>query len=275
MTDSEDKKRKDFRGKRGILMNIRILGAHNCESTASSCVTFIVDGTLAVEAGGLTSRLSIEEQQSIGSVILTHCHLDHIRDIPSIALNLYSKGASVDVYSTAEVCSVIKEHLLNKTIYPEFQNIPKQKPTVSFLEIEPYRLEWIDGHSILPLPVNHNGSAVGYQITDKQGKTIFYTGDTGPGLAECWRHVSPRLLIIEVTLPNALGDFALNAGHLTANLLEKELISFREIKGYLPEVLAIHMDAAQESVIREELAAVAENLHVPITVAQEDMRLTL
>ena len=256
-------------------MDIRILGAHNGESANSSCVTFVIDGTLAVEAGGLTSRLTIEEQRQIDAVILTHHHLDHIRDIPAIALNFFRQGASVDVYSTAQVCDVIKDHLMNKAVYPEFQNIPENKPTVSFLEIEPYGLAWIDGHSILPVPVNHTGAAVGYQISDKQGKTVFYTGDTGPDLAECWRHVSPQLLIIDVSLTNAFEDFARQTGHLTANLLERELISFREIKGYLPEVLAIHMDAALEPEIREELAAVAENLHARITVAQEDMRLTI
>lgn len=256
-------------------MEIHILGAHNNESTSTSCVTFIIDGTLAVEAGGLTSRLSIQEQQKIDAVILTHHHLDHIRDIPGIALNFCRLGATLDVYSTAAVGNVIRDHMLNTVVYPEFQNIPENKPTLSFLEIEPYGLQWIDGHSILPIPVNHAGEAVGYQICDKKGKTVFYTGDTGPDLAECWRHVSPQLLIIEVTFANACEALAKQTGHLTARLLEQELISFREIKGYLPEVLTIHMDAVLETTIREELAVVAEHLQIPITVAREDMRLQI
>jgi cAMP phosphodiesterase len=254
-------------------MDIHILGAHNNESTSTSCVTFIIDGTLAVEAGGLTSRLSIQEQQKIDAVIVTHHHLDHIRDIPAIALNFCRLGATLDVYSTAEVVEVIKDHMLNDVVYPEFQKIPENKPTVSFQEIEPYGLQWIDGHSILPIPVHHAGDAVGYQICDKKGKVVFYTGDTGPDLAECWRHVSPQLLIIEVTFANASEELAKQTGHLTAHLLEQELISFREMKGYLPEVLTIHMDAVLEPTIREELAAVAADLQIPITVAREDMLL--
>ncbi|MGD1117915.1 MAG: MBL fold metallo-hydrolase [Dehalococcoidales bacterium] len=256
-------------------MDIRILGAHNNETTGSSLVTFIIDGTLAVEAGGLTSHLTIQEQQKIDAVIVTHQHLDHIRDIPAIALNLCRLGASLDIYSTAGVGEVIRDHMLNTVVYPEFQNIPQNKPTLVFLEIEPYGLQWIDGHSILPVPVNHSGESVGYQICDKKGKVVFYTGDTGPGLAECWRHVNPQLLIIEVTFTNACEEFAKKTGHLTAHLLEQELISFREMKNYLPQVLAIHMDTVVEPTIRAELAAVSADLNVPITVAQENMRLTI
>jgi ribonuclease BN (tRNA processing enzyme) len=256
-------------------MDIRILGAHNSETTNYSCVSFVIDGKLAVEAGGLTSRLTIQEQQNIDAVLLTHHHMDHIRDIPGIALNFFRLGGSIDVYATPEVCEIIQTHLLNRIVYPEFQKIPESRPTISFQEIEPFGRQWIDGHSILPVPVRHEAAAVGYQISDKEGKTVFYTGDTGPGLADCWRHISPQLLIIEVTVPNALEDFARHTGHLTANLLEKELISFREIKGYLPEVLTIHMDAAFEPKIKEELAAVAEKLQVHITMAHEDMRLSI
>ena len=256
-------------------MDIRILGAHNSESTSTSCVTFIIDRTLAVEAGGLTSRLSIQEQRQVDAVILTHHHLDHIRDIPAMAFNFFRFGISLDVYATASVSDIIKDCMLNKVVYPDFQNIPEDKPTLSFLEIEPYALQWVDGHSILPVPVNHTAGAMGYQISDKEGKVVFYTGDTGPDLADCWRHISPQLLIIEVTLANADEEFAKQTGHLTAHLLEQELKSFRNIKGYLPEVLAVHMDAVLELEIREELAAVAANLRVPITVAQEDMRLTI
>lgn len=256
-------------------MDIRILGAHNSESAETSCVTFIIDGTLAVEAGGLTSRLTIQEQQKIDAVILTHHHLDHIRDIPAIALNFFRLGASLDVYSTARVSDIIKDHMLNKVVYPEFQNIPESKPTLNFLEMEPYSLQWIDGHSILPVPVNHTGESVGYQISDKQGRVIFYTGDTGPDLAMCWRHISPQLLIIEVTLANDDEEFARQTGHLTARLLEQELISFRELKGYLPEILTVHMDAVLEPQIRKQLAALTEHLQVPITVAQENMRLKI
>jgi cAMP phosphodiesterase len=256
-------------------MEIRILGAHSCETRATSCVSFLVDGTLAVEAGGLTSHLSLDEQRHINAIVLTHEHLDHIRDIPGIALNLYRCGREVSVYATARVCDAIKTHLLNGRVYPEFQKIPARQPTVKFALVEPLVAQKIDGHSILPVPVKHCSEAVGYQISNGQGGSVFYTADTGPGLLECWRQVSPRLLMIEVTLPDEFERFARKTGHLTPGLLEKELLAFRECRGYLPRVMVIHMDASLEGQLKEELDAVAGRLGIPITVSREDMTVTV
>lgn len=261
--------------KERLTLEIRILGAHSSESSEACCACFVVDNTLAVDAGALATRLSMQEQQAIDAVILSHQHMDHIKDIPSIALNFFRAGTCFDVYSTSEVNEIIQMHILNNVLYPEFQKIPANKPTLKFLEVEPYGLQWIDGHSILPVPVKHAVPTVGYQISDKQGHTLFYTGDTGPGLSECWQHISPQLLIIDVTVPNSFIDFASKTGHLTPCLLEKELLSFKEAKGYLPDILAIHTDIAQEVKIKEELAVVAKNLDANIDIACEGMRLLI
>jgi ribonuclease BN (tRNA processing enzyme) len=256
-------------------MDIRILGAHNYESPTTNCVCFLIDGTLAIDAGGLTSGLSIQEQQQVEAVLLTHQHYDHIRDIPGIALNLFQHNNSINIYATQVVRDVIETHLLNGAVFPKFQEIPDGHPTLNFNLVSPLTPQRVDGHSVLAVPVNHSEPTVGYQISDEQGKTFFYTADTGPGLAECWRHVAPQLLIIEVTLPNSYEEFAIKTGHLTPVLLERELMSFRESKGYLPQVMAVHMDASLEPRIRQELALVSDRLHIAIAIAFEGMQFSV
>jgi ribonuclease BN (tRNA processing enzyme) len=256
-------------------MDITVLGAHNCETKTSSCVSLLIDKTLAVEAGGLTSNLTLDEQAGIEAIIITHKHMDHIRDIPTMALSSFRRRTSFDLYSTDTVCRAIREHLLNNDTYPEFQKIPENKPTVCFMEIEPLVLQWIDGHAVMAVPVKHIDGAIGYQITDKKNKTVFYTGDTGPGLEEVWRHTAPQLLIVEVTMHNALEEFARTTGHLTPRLLESELASFRAINGYLPPVLVIHMDSEFEPDIKTELGAVKGRLQADITIAYEGMMLSI
>lgn len=254
-------------------MDIRILGAHNFESQTTRCVCFLIDDNLAIDAGGLTSGLSVQDQQRLDTILITHQHYDHIRDIPGIALSRFQRGTSVDVYGPVEVLHAIETHLLNGNVYPEFQKIPNHRPTVCLNAVEPLESQQINGHKIMPVPVNHIDNTMGYQISDKYGSVLFYTADTSPGLSHCWENISPQFLIIDVTLPNESEDFARETGHLTPSLLEKELIDFRNMKGYLPRVMAVHMDAGLEATIREELAVVAENLDIPIMVAYEGLRL--
>ena len=256
-------------------MNIQILGAHRSESQGKKSVSLLIDGTLAIDAGALTS-LSIENQQRIKAILLTHQHYDHIRDIPAIALNLFDSGVSTNVHSTANVRTTIETHLMNETIYPKFHEIPAEQPTISFNLITPYQPLQINGHEILAIPVNHYSTpTLGYQVSNGAGKKMFYTSDTGPGLLNCWNYTSPELLIIDVTFPNSYGGFPPIAGHLTPALLQGELITFREHKGYLPEILIVHMDAMREEEIKKEIASVAEALNASITVAREGMQLSV
>ncbi|MFC2002283.1 MBL fold metallo-hydrolase [Chloroflexota bacterium] len=236
-------------------------------------MSLIIDDTLALDAGELTSSLSIAEQQQLKAILLTHQHYDHIRDIPMIAINLYNHGASINIYSTPEVRDTIETHLFNGEVYPKFQELPEAKPTVSFNLIVPYKSKSIDSYEILAIPVNHCDGTVGYQIRDNAGKVMFYTADTGPGLINGCQQLSPQLLIVDVTMPNNYEQFAVNSGHLTPNLLNKELTKFQELKGYLPQVTVVHMDPTLEPEIKEEIAVIARALKSPITLAHEGMQL--
>ena len=256
-------------------MEIRILGAHNCESSTSKFASLLIDDVLAIDAGGLTSSLSFEAQQKLKAVLLTHQHYDHIRDIPALAMNLFLRGSTITVYSIQPTYEAVSSCLLDGKLYPRFMEQPEQEPTIRFTVLEPYRTEYVGGYSILPVPVTHSVAAVGYLVTSPDGKVLFYTGDTGPGLIECWRHVSPQLLVIEVTAPSTYGEFARQSGHLTPSLLERELISFRELKGYLPRVVLVHMNPDLESEIAGEVAALARTLDCRVVLATEGMRLHL
>ena len=256
-------------------MHIQVLGAHNCESQNSKFVTLLIDNVLALDAGGLTSSLSFEAQLKLKAILLTHQHYDHIRDVPAVAMNALLHETTINVYSISAVRDALAAHLLNDELYPDFMKRPEGNPAIKFTVIEPNRAVSVEGYSILAVPVNHSTPAVGYQVASPEGKTVFYTGDAGPGLAECWQRVSPQLLIIEVTAPNRYEEFAQQAGHLTPNLLKRELDSFRELKGYLPQVVAIHMNPGQEKEIEAEISGIAVSLNNPITLAHEGMTLNL
>jgi len=256
-------------------MHIDFLGAHNLESKDCRCVSLLIDDVLAVEAGALTSSLSFAEQQKLKAVLLTHQHYDHARDIPSLGMNFLLHENTIDIYSTHAVYEALSAHLLNDTLYPNFMERPPQKPAVQFRILEPGRTELIGDYSVLPVAVNHSVPTVGYQITSADGKVVFYTSDTGSGLADCWQQVSPQLLIIEVTAPDRYNDFVRRSGHLTPALLGQELEDFRKLKGYLPQIVLVHMNPLNEKEIEAEIDIVARSLNAPIKLGHEGMRIDL
>ena len=256
-------------------MQIKILGAHNIESQDSRHVSLLIDDVLAIEASALTSSLPFPAQQKLKAVLLTHQHYDHVRDIPALGMNFLLHENTIEIYSTQPVYDALVAHLLNDRLYPNFMERPPEKPTIRFKLIEPNRPEQIGNYSVLPISVNHAVPTVGLQITSEDSKTLFYTSDTGPGLAECWRQVSPELLITEVTACNKYEEFAHQSGHLTPALLQQELENFQDIKGYLPPVVLVHMNPLDEKIIEAEIAVVARSLNTPIQLGYEGMRIHL
>jgi phosphoribosyl 1,2-cyclic phosphodiesterase len=231
----------------------------------------VVDDVLALDAGSLTSSLSFLRQKRLRAVLLTHQHYDHVRDLPALAMNFFLGRASLDVYATPPVFETLKSSLFGGDLYPDFFEPREGRRVLSFNRIDPYEEVRIGDYSVLPVPVVHAVPTVGFQVKGRYGETVFYTGDTGPGLRETWRHVSPHVLIVELTVSDRLGSSARESGHLSPSLLKSELTVFKGLKGYLPRVVAVHMDPDLESQIARETEAVASDLGADIALGHEGM----
>ena len=253
-------------------MNITTLGSHNCESQHTRLTSILVDDRLVIDAGAITASLPFEAQEKLAAVLLTHQHYDHIKDIPLLAFNRAIKWSYIDVYSTPPVFEVLKL-IFENDIYPNFLEFPDDSPSLKLRTVTPYRAETIAGYQVLPLPVNHSRATCGYHVTASDGLNFFYTGDTVPGLANCWERISPQMLITEVSAPDRFRELYQSRGHFTPTLLRQEMESFRTLKGYLPQIVIVHMNPELEKEIRNELNAVARALDHPITPTHEGMRL--
>lgn len=256
-------------------MELEILGAHNCESRDAKLTSLLIDGTVVIDAGSLTSSLSLEAQQRVKAILITHRHFDHIRDLATFGMNAYMIGP-INIYALDSVLGVISTHLLNEVLYPDFRNKPfPDKPALKFCPLEPNREVIIEGYAVLPLPVSHNVPTIGYQVTAPDKKSIFYTSDTGRNPSSLWEAVSPGLLVTEVSLPDKFESFAQDSGHLTPRLLKQELLDFKRVRGYLPPIVTVHMSPHIEGEIKEEVAQVAEELAATITLGYEGMKISI
>lgn len=258
-------------------MEIQILGAHLAEVRGARLTSLLIDGVLVVDAGGITSALSLPEQKKLETILLTHHHFDHTRDLVTLAANAgYYWRKQLVVCALQYTLDMVSDCLLSGKLYTNFFDYPsKEKPTLILEAIEPYDRKAVAGYDVLAVPVKHSAPTVGYQITSSDGKSLFYTGDTTEGMADCWRHVSPQLLVAEVAGPDKYEDWLKKAGHLCPRLLGEELTQFRQLKGYLPRVIIVHIGNPYEQEIKEEVALVAQELRADISLGHEDMKITL
>ena len=257
-------------------MIIRILGAHNAESINTKLISLVIDDVIAIDAGSLASELTFSEQEKIKAILLTHGHYDHIRGVPSFAFN--NPNQTTKVFATPQTLKLLSSHLIDGVIYPKFTTkIPFfiEKPSLKFVALEPFKAVNINGYQITPLPVNHTINTVGFEVTSKNDKNVFYTGDTGPGLSALWDYISPQVIIIDLTFPNKLENRAINSAHLCPKMLKNELLNFQRAKKYYPEIYLIHLSPKLEKEIKREVMDVSNELDITINIAREGEKIKI
>jgi ribonuclease BN (tRNA processing enzyme) len=254
-------------------MHLRFLGCHHTETARTRLSSILVNGVVVFDAGAITSTLSAEEQNRIKAVLITHRHYDHIRDLPTFALGGVGTGSTVPVYATVETFEGIRKNLMDGIMYPDFAEIPSpDKPRLNNVEVKPWEKFEVGGLVCTPVPMTHAVPAVGYRVAPVAGgRSFFFTGDTVGGVDDVWTDIRADLLIIEVTFPNAMAEFAEFTRHMTPATLERQLTNIRASGLAVPPVIAVHMNERAEQDIAAELREVEHRTGTSITPAYEGM----
>ena len=236
-------------------MEIKILGAYGGEGPGLKTSCMVINGRLAVDAGALTSSLSLQDQAKINTILVSHTHLDHIHDISFLADNIFGKRKEpVRIVGLERSIASLQKHFLNNRIWPDFTKIPNaEQPVLAYQTIRPGQELKVDGLTVRAVPVNHTVPAVGYLISDAKS-TLLYTGDTGP-TERIWKEASKianlKLVLIEVSFPNNMQKLAELTGHFTPKMAEAELLKLGG-DGYMAR--AFHMKHAYLKDLKQELA---------------------
>lgn len=208
-------------------MLIRIIGGHGGVSPGFKATSYLIDGKLLIDAGSVASGIQIEEQSHIDYMLISHAHLDHISDLAFIADNCFGlKGRPFEVYANKPVKDAIKTNLLNDIIWPDFSALPnKDNPTLRFHEIIPEMSLILGDYRIMPVPVNHQGGALGF-IVERKNASVVFTQDTGPTNA-IWEYAKKiknlKAIFTEVSFPNSMAKVAADSLHHTPNTMKEEI----------------------------------------------------
>ena len=246
-------------------MQLRILGCHGGETPKHRTSSFLVGDSLAVDAGAITSGLSLREQERIQSVLVSHPHMDHIRDLATLADNRCQQGGStLDIVGIPATIEALRKHLFNDVIWPDFTKIDaKDGPTVRFVEVRPNQASEVDGYEVTPILVNHTVDTSAFIIRHGD-KSIVYGGDTGP-TDDLWNRINAlddlQALMMEVSFPNDEAQLAHVSRHLTPESLGTELDKLT-LSAELP-ILLYHIKPTFEQRVLRELASLrGRNLQV-------------
>jgi cAMP phosphodiesterase len=239
-------------------VELRVIGCHGGETPSHKTSAFLVDDRLAIDAGALTSGLELSEQARIEACLVSHAHLDHVRDLATLADNRCQLGCPPLVVAGAQATiDALRAHFFNNVIWPDFSVIPTPtEPTIRFVPLAYGEEADVAGYRVRSVEVTHTIDSSGFVVA-RGDKALAYSGDTGP-TELFWEVLSQerrlRALLMEVSFPNRHARLAEVSGHHTPSTLAVDL---QKLRGHreLP-VWLYHIKPAFQAEVERECARI-------------------
>ena len=188
---------------------------------------FVIDDTVAVDAGSLAMAATPTQQQRIRDIVVTHAHLDHIAGLPLFIDDLFSTLTEpVTIHATLAVIDTLERDVFNWSVYPRFSELANSNgPVLRYEPFGPAEEFTVKNLTFRAIEVNHKVPSTGFLISDGKS-TVAMSGDTAG--TECfWNLVNAAdeisAILIECAFPDELGDLAAVSHHLTPRGMQLEL----------------------------------------------------
>jgi ribonuclease BN (tRNA processing enzyme) len=233
-------------------MRIQVLGGHGGLAPGFSTTSFLINGELLIDAGSVASTLSISEQARIDHILISHSHLDHIKDLAFICDNCFGmREKPFEVHTHASVKKAIMDHLFNETIWPDFTLLPSSSnPTMRINAIGPEKPLNLLKYKVTPVLVQHPNNAMGFIVEDGNSAVLF-TVDTA-ATERIWEIAKGiknlKAIFTEVSFPNALKGVAVASDHHTPASLKIEI---QKMPPSIPIILTHLKPNFREALFRE------------------------
>lgn len=219
-------------------------------------ISYLINDTLAIDAGCIGFYGSPAEQAQIKDVFISHTHADHVASLPIFVENAFeSRPDPVTIHASLVVLDSIQRDIFNGRIWPDFIGMSvDQGPFLRINEIESGRPIEIQGLTIIPVSVDHLVPTLGFVIDDGVSCVVI-ASDTGP-TDEIWRvaHATTRLraVFLEAAFPNSMTGLANLSKHLTPAMFGEEA---RKLDRNDIDIVVVHIKPRFRSEILAELEA--------------------
>ena len=238
-------------------MRIRVLGCSGGIGGGLRTTSFLVDEDVLIDAGTGVGDLSLENLAKIDHIFVSHSHLDHVTSIPFLVDTVcWMRRNPIIVYGIKETLDILRAHLFNWKIWPDFTQIPTaEAPFMVYREIKVGEVVELRGRRFTAIPANHTVPAVGY-VMDNGRNALVFSGDTAANDA-LWSVVNAtknlKYLIIETAFSNKESDIAAASKHLCPKMLAQELEKMR----VSPEVFITHLKPGEGALTMKEVGEAA------------------
>jgi len=208
-------------------MRVVIIGSGaslpDSERSSPSQVIVAVEEPLLFDCGpgtGMNLMKAGFNPRTINQIFLTHLHMDHSAELPSIIFSGYLAGREKKMYLYGPSGTINFCNSLFQLIYPSapeiIRKIRRDGWNVSPHEVTNGLVCELEGCRVISAQVEHGMPAVAYRIETQAGAVVV-SGDTRPckPLIELSRGAD--LLIQECSYPDDMIELARQAFHCTAS----------------------------------------------------------
>ncbi|MGI9303034.1 MAG: 3',5'-cyclic-nucleotide phosphodiesterase [Gammaproteobacteria bacterium] len=235
-------------------MRVNVLGCSGGIGADLRTTSLLIDDDVLIDCGTGVGILRLEEMAKIRHLFLTHAHLDHIASLPLMLDTLfpYLQNNPLTVHCQAVTMEILKKHIFNWQIWPDFFELPdKETPVVRFEPLTPGSVYELDGRRLEMIRVNHVMPCVGYRI-ENDGAAMAFSGDTTTN-DSFWealnRHHRLDLLIVECAFREEARALSEAAKHYCPSLLSEDLVKLK----HDPRICITHLQPGDEATIMEQL----------------------
>jgi ribonuclease BN (tRNA processing enzyme) len=252
-------------------MKLRVLGCSGGIGGNLHTTSFLLDHDILIDAGTGVGELSMDALTSVDHIFITHSHLDHICCLPLLLDSIaWARKFPLTVYATEETLDILKRHIFNWMIWPDFSRIPDvQHPIMRYQAISLGEEIDLQGRKITAVPANHTVPAVGYHLDSGQGSLVF-SGDTHAN-DKLWEVVNQiknlRYLIMETAFSNGEKEVATLSKHLCPGLLADELAKYNGDA----EVFITHLKPEEGELIMFEIASCLSGRNIKMLVNNQEV----
>jgi ribonuclease BN (tRNA processing enzyme) len=241
----------------------------DCSQT-QSLTTFLINGTIAIDAGSLGFSLTGDQLARVGHVILTHSHLDHVASLPIAIAEVFPRlRRPMRIYGTDVVLQAVRDHLLNGVIWPDFARIRMLDSHQMAMEFVPVRHQEpfeIEGLRMTAIPVNHEVPTIGL-VVEAPDATVVFTSDTSRTdaiWAAAGRHENLSAVFVDCSFPDEFEQLAEQSGHLTPRLVAAEAAKLSRPA----QIICVHIKPDTREKVLTQLLRHRDRRIVPVEIGK-------